>query len=580
MAKIKRCSECGSTLRIEDPSADAVTCEFCGAVSSVRDADAAPVAQEAGPARPSSQAGLSTSPCTVIELQTQDDLASIRRRLDQVADGRVALVIPWDMQFLSRKLDLDLLRREAERRQFEIAIVSADFERRGLARRSGVPAFASAADAKRAQKWSAQSLAPVGPPPRHWWEEEIELRPRPRSRWLRFLPPWFDWVKLGIRLLVFLLALAVVVVSTYVIVPSGSVTLVPASREFVTIVPVSTDVEIEEVNHAAGLIPARKVGEYFEGSIEVETTGVMNLVTGRATGEVEFTNLLAQDYVVPKGTIVRTSSTSYPIRFRTTADTVVPAAGRATAPIEALEDGVGNVGAFQINVVEGVAASAVALINPEPTTGAEPREARVVTQADYERGQTLLMQQLLDQAYDELSRNYLEPSEILLRQSLRIAAMPKLAYDRFVTEQADTVSVNMRVLVDGWAVDVDNAEAVAYVALSRRIPPGYRLMDARFEVGEAAEENVGPGDFTFFVTAYGEADAMLNPGEAVHLVRGQRLDAARNRLVANLPLAEEPQIAHWPDWPDRLDWLERMPLLALRIDVQVESPTEAAAQAR
>jgi hypothetical protein len=565
-------------LRIEDQSADLVTCEFCGSVSSMRDADVTPMAPEVKPSATSPQVRHHPAQCAVIELQTQDDLASIQRRLDQVKDERVVLVIPWDMQFLSRRLDFDLLRREIERRQLEVAIVSTDFERRGLARRCGVPAFAKVSEAESVKKWRARSLEPVEAPPRHWWDVEVDLLPRPRSRLLRFLPPWFNWVKFGVRFLIFLLALLVVLVSAYVIVPSGSVTLVPASREFVTIVPVSTDLEIEEVDHEAGLIPARKIGDYFEGSIEVETTGIMNLVTGRATGEVEFTNLLAQDYVVPKGTIVRTSSTSYPIRFRTTADVVVPAAGRALAPIEALEDGVGNVGAFQINVVEGVAASAVAVINPQATSGAEPREARVVTQADYDRGQALLMQQLLGQAYDGLSEKYLEPSEILLRQSLLVEAMPKLAYDRFVTEQADKVGVNMRILVSGWAVDIDNAESVAYFALARRIPAGYRLIDARFEVGEAAEETVGPGDFTFFVTAYGEADAMLNPGEAVSLVRGQRLDEARNRLVANLPLAKEPQIRHWPDWPAQLEWLERMPLLSLRIDVKVESPTEAAAQ--
>jgi len=203
-----------------------------------------------------------------------------------------------------------------------------------------------------------------------------------------------------------------------------------------------------------------------------------------------------------------------------------------------------------------------------------------VTQADYDRGRVLLMQQLLGRAYDELSSNYLEPTEILLRQSLRVEAVPKLAYDRFVTEQADRVGVSMQILVSGWAVDVDNAEAVAYVALARRIPPGYKLMNARFEMGEAAEESVGSGDFTFFVTAYGEADAMLNPGEAASLVRGQRMTNARNRLVANLPLAEEPRITLWPDWPEELKWLERMPLLSLRVDVRVESNTEVTAQAR
>jgi hypothetical protein len=509
--------------------------------------------------------------CEVVELQTQDDLASIRRRLAGVKGGRVALLVPWDMQFLSRELDLDLLRREAERWQLEIAVVCTDFERRGLARRCGFPAFASASEAQSIKGWRIRSPEAVEPPPRHWWDREVDLRPRLRPRLLRLFSPWLNWIRLGIRPIIFLAALLVVVVSAYVIVPSASMTLVPARREFVTIVPVSTDVEIEDVDHAAGLIPARKVGDYFEGYAEVETTGVMNLVTGRATGEVEFTNLLAQDYVVPAGTIVRTSSTSYPIRFRTTAPGVVPAAGRAMAPIEALEDGVGNVGAYQINQVEGVAASAVAVINPKPTTGAEPREVRVVTQADYERLRILLMQQLRDRAYEELGSTYLEPSEILLRQSLLVEAVPKLAYDRFVTEQADKVGLSMRILVSGWAVDVDNAEAVAYFALTRCIPSDYRLMSARFEVGEAAEETIGPGQFTFFVTAYGYADAMLDPNAAVSLTHGRRLVDARARLVASLPLAEEPRIVLWPEWPKSLKWLERMPLLPLRITVKVES---------
>jgi hypothetical protein len=365
--------------------------------------------------------------------------------------------------------------------------------------------------------------------------------------------------------------LSIVAGSTYVIVPRSVVTLVPAGRKFSIIVPVSVDPDIEEIDHASRLIPARRVGIEIEGYAEVETTGVMDLVAGRATGEVLFTNLLAQDYVVPAGTVVRTSSTSYPIRFRTTADIAIPAGGQATAPIEALEDGVGNVGAFQINQVEGVAASAVRVINPEQTTGAEPRETRVVTQGDYDRLASQLMQQLLDQAYVDMSNTLLEPSEILLRQSLRVEAVPKRAYTRFVTEQADTVGLNMRLLVSGRAVDVDNAEAVAYIALSRRIPPGYELVDASFELGEVAEEDIGPGRFTFFVTAHGYADAALDTGVAVSLIRGKRVADARESLLAELPLAEEPEIVLWPEWPERLKWLERLPLVPVRINVRVVS---------
>ena len=477
------------------------------------------------------------------------------------------LVLPWEMRFLSRELDFEVLRREADRGQLEIAIVSADPERRHLARGCGFPAFGSVEEAQRTEVWPARSLVAVEPPPSHWWEEEVALRPlpvRPHGRWL-------DWVKLGSRAIVFLLVLLVLAGTAYLVVPSAVVTLVPAGREFTTIVPVSVDPDVEAVNHADRIVPARRVGIEIEGYAEVETTGVMDVILGRAVGTVLFTNLLAQDYVVPAGTVVRTSSTSYPIRFRTTADVAVPAGGQATVPIEALEERIGNVGAFQINQVEGVAASAVRVTNPEPTTGAEPKEARVVTQADYDQVQRLLMGQLLDQAYVEMG-DLLEPTEILLRQSLRIEAVPKQSYTRFISEQADTVGLDMRVLVSGLAVDADNAESVAYVILSRRPPPGYTLVDARFELGEVAEEDIGPGLFTFFVTARGYAAAALDADAAINLIRGQPVADARERLVAELPLAEPPRLAIWPDR------LERMPLLPLRIRVEVLPQGQAAGQ--
>jgi len=502
--------------------------------------------------------------CSVVELQPQDDFASVWHCLSWVARGRVALVIPWDIRILSRPLDFDLLRREADRWQLEVAIVSADPERRRLARGCGFPAFANVEEAQETAVWRSRLSELVEPPPRSWWEDDVVLRPRA----VRPHSVWFNWVKLGVHVVIFVLALLMLAGSAYVVVPSCVVTLVPAGREFTTIVPVSVDPDVETVDHVTQVIPARRVGIEVESYAEVETSGIMNMAAGRAAGDVLFTNLLAQDYVVPAGTVVRTSSTSYPMRFRTTTDVAVPASGQATVPVEALEDGVGNVGAFQINRVEGVAASAVRVINPGPTTGAEPKETRVVTQADYDRVRRKLMRQLLDQAYVEMG-DLLEPTELLLRQSLRIEAVPKEAYTRFVTEQADTVGLAMRLLVSGLAVDVDNAEAVAYINLSRRLPPGYALVDASFELGEVAEEDIGPGRFTLFVTARGYAAAALNTETALSLIRGQSIADARERLLAEFPLAEEPGVVLWPEWPEWLKWLERLPLLSLRISVQV-----------
>lgn len=517
---------------------------------------------------------------TVLELRPHDDLASVCNRLDLVDEGRVVLLLPWDLRFLSRELDFDLLKREAKRRQLELAVVAADPRRRRMAHGCGFPAFASVEGAQAADAWDGRASGVPEPPPRDWWEEEIDLRPRPARR----PSPWVERAGRGIRVGAFILAILALVGGAYVVVPSAEVTIVPVGETFTAIVPVSVDPERESIGRGredglGGIVPARRVGLEIEGSTEVETSGTANVAAGRATGEVSFTNLLAQSYVVPAGTIVRTSSTSYPIRFRTTADVTVPAAGQATAPIEALDERTGNVGAFRINQVEGVAASAVRVINPEPTTGAEPEEIPVVVHADYDRVRERLTHQLIDRAYGEL-HSLLKPTEFLPRQSLRVEAVPKKAYSHLIGEQADRLGLNMRLLVSGQAVSVDDVEEIARGALSQRLPSGYRLVDTHYELGEVAEEDIGPGWFTFFVTARGYGAAALETGEAVDLIRGRRVADARERLHRALPLAEDPRLAIWPEWPQPLGWLERVPLLPLRISVQVVPQARTTSRSR
>ncbi len=512
--------------------------------------------------RPDGPSRLTADNSSVIELQPHDDLASIRYRLDGVDDPRVILSLPWDLRFLSRALDFDLLRREAERCQLDIAIVSLDPERRRVAHAQGFPAFESVDAARSSAGWHSRPLEKPTRPPRYWWEPDVDLR---RCS-TRSLPTWLDWLRQGLRVGAFVLALLVLAGSAYVIVPSADVVIIPSGRRVTTVAPVFVDPEIERIepldDGPGAIIPSRRVGVEVGGYAEVETSGSRSVATGRATGEVLFTNLLMQDYVVPAGTIVRTSSTSYPIRFRTTSDVAVPADGQATVSIEALERGVGNVAALRINRVEGVAASAVRVTNPQPTTGAEPEDVPAVAQEDYDRVRDLLTQQLLDKANADLG-GLLEATEFAPRQSLRVEAVPKKSYTHFIGEEAEKVGLDMRLLVSGQAVDVADAESVAYRALSQKLPDGYRLVDAQFELGEVAEEDVGPGQFTFFVTGRGYAAASLNTEQIVDLIRGRRVPRARQALEETLPLDEAPRFTVWPEWVGRL------PLLPLRINVDV-----------
>jgi hypothetical protein len=487
-------------------------------------------------------------------------MAAVRQRLDLVETRQVVLVLPWDQELLARALDLEILSRAAIRRTLEIAVVSPDPEVRGLVRRSGFRSFRTLSDAGRASSWSTPKEKLVPAPAVPWWQEPARLRPRP----IRIRPGWTRWLAVGFRVIVFLLAVSVVAAGLYGVVPSAKITLVPAGEAFTVIVPVYAARDLENVDEMARLVPARPVGLEVDGFLEVPTTGRLDVALGRTSGEVLFTNLLFQNYSVPAGTVVRTSSTSYPIRFQTTADLLVPAGGQATVAIESLADGVGNISAYQINQVEGIAESAVRVINPQSTTGSDATEVRVVTQADRDRARELLMGRVLEDAHYQLSSlDVLEPGEVVPRQSLVIQAVPKEAYTRFIGEQAESVGLELRLLVSGLAVDVEQARLVAQSVLQDQLPDGYSLVEAWFEVGDIAEEDIGPGEFTIFVTAHGYASAELDTEGAIEDIAGSRLEDASARLVADLPLAQPPTIVLWPAQMDRL------PLLPLRIAVEV-----------
>lgn len=493
----------------------------------------------------------------VIHLQSDDDLTVLRHRMRQAQNGRVVIVLPWETRLFSRPLDGELVLREAERLGIEVAIVSEDPDRRAYVRWIGLPAFASVEEATAARDWPYPERPSLEPPPRAWWEEEIPLQPPP----VRPLPTWAREVRQGIRVTVFLATLLFLLAFAYAVVPQATVTLVPTVQPIRTVVSVTAGLETQGVDTASGQIPARRVGDYFDGDLEVETTGTAAYESGRATGTVLFTNLLGQEIRVPARTIVRTSAGAFPVRFATTQEVTVPPFGQAPAPIEALEEGpVGNVGAGLINQVEGVAALALKVINPEPTRGGGLQEVRAVSQEDMDRAREQLTGQLLEEAYRAL-QGYLEPTEVLFRQSLEIQAA-EVSYDRFLYERADTLTVHLRLLITGMAVDRDNAEAVAYASLVRRLPPDHVLVDTDFIMQEPASGPEG-GRLTFSVYGIGYAAANIDPEAVRRTIRGKSVAQATELLMEKWPLAEPPQMEIWPRW------LKRLPLLPIRITVQV-----------
>ncbi|HOT90824.1 MAG TPA: baseplate J/gp47 family protein [Anaerolineae bacterium] len=500
----------------------------------------------------------------IIRITPADDRYTVRAALLHTPEPRVLLVLPWDIEKgWSHPLDYEVLSRAAQERGLEVAWVIDDIGRRPLARAAGFPLFESeeAAQAHLARKGTFPPLrVPRRPtrPRRPWWAEEPQ-RPKPLRQ--KRQPLWMMALEAGVASVVLLTLLF----TALLLVPSAHIVLTPQSMTFSRVVPVSVDPELNEVDLQRGLIPSRRIGDEFEAYVEVGTSGRGFSLSGRAVGQVLFTNLLGQDYRVPAGTVVRTTAGSYPVRFATTQEVIIPAFGQVMAPIEALEEGPsGNVDPYQINLIEGVVGFAARVTNPDATQGAQSTAVATVAEADRERAWNLAVQKIMAEAYNGLQDPaYLQPGEFLPHQDLVIQATPKQAYTHMVGEQTPVLGLSLRLLVTGQAVNVAHVQAIAYRQLAAQLPEGYRVQDARFEYGEAAEEDVGPGLFTFYVTTHGLAAPNINTDEVISLTKGQPVKEATTLLMKAFPLAQAPQITVKPDW------FPYIPFLPIRTTVEV-----------
>lgn len=484
-----------------------------------------------------------------IKIQTTDDRYTIRETLRRVGDDQVLIMLPWEIdRGWIEPLDFEVQRRVAQVRNLNVAWVIQDPARRPAARQVGFKVFKdeAAALAHLAERHGAgevRSTLPEERPHLPWW---APLPRRPKAPARERPPTWL----LALETMVLLVVLGVVVVAFLLAVPSATVVLKPATIAYSRIVPISVDPALDGVDLQRGVIPSQRIGEEFEGYAEVATSGRGFAFSGRAIGQVLFTNLLGQEYRVPAGTIVRTSSGSYPVRYETTADVTIPAFGQAQAPVQALEEGPsGNIDAYQINLVEGVVGFAVRVTNPAPITGAESQTVRIVSQADRERAWALAAEQVMAQAYDGLQAlASQEPGRFLPQQTLVIQAAPKAAYTHLVGERTDTLGLSLRLLVTGESIRGRDAQAVAHRQLVTQLPEGYTLVDAQYEFGEAAEEDIGPGRFTFFIKAHGYAGARIDEGQVLEVVQGARVEDAADELAQALPLAQPPEITVTPSW--------------------------------
>jgi hypothetical protein len=466
----------------------------------------------------------------VIHLEVDDDITTVRARLEKAKAQRVLLVVPPGCQAFDSLLDFKLLQRYAESLTLEVALVTKASKIRVLARQLGFSVFISARRGQKA-KWR---------------------RPKAIPRWGRRL----SWSERIFAAFVFVVTLSVLLASALLIVPSAEVTLVPAGEAVNATLQVQADPELETINYETGQIPARVVKAQIEGTAQIPTTGTKDAPDEPARGKVFFVNKINQPVTVPKGTVVATSTGST-IRFTTVEDVTLPetVGGTVEGEVVALDPGPsGNVGANLINSVEGPLSLQVKVTNPEQMQGGSVKQVGMVTTADKERLKAVLLQQL-QQGVHALLSEQLSEGEFLPPESVAVDHIVSEMYDKFVEEEADILTLDMEVMFGGIAIEEEDANALIEAALKAEVRDGFTLASQGLEYQRGEITGVEDGKVSFAARGTGSTVAQIDVSAVKEAIRGRPLDWVEEYLSQNLRLKEAPIIKVTPTWPGGMPWL-------------------------
>lgn len=515
----------------------------------------------------------------VIDVTPTDGMPAIQQRLAQAGAERVVLALSDGAHQLANEVRLDLLQRQASRQSVQLALATRHLATQEAARRLGLPVFNTVAQAQGASAWPTLTVAPavverepgvtrLNRRTQRWLDRARRPRTaRSRNRDIQAIsarPVNQRWLSAAGLLLLLAVTSTIVIGSILLLVPAGTITIVPSQQPVLASVTVRASPATEEVNVTNNLVPARQIEVLVEETAQIPTTGKRDVPDKAAVGTITLVNQRNQDLLVPAGTIVRTSTGSN-VRFKTLSDVTVGPRGSAQTRIEAVDPGpAGNVPAGRINRIDGLGV-ALRVLNEAPTGGGTVRQGSTVTAADKERLRVSLLAQLQQRAYTRLGEQ-LEEGEFVPPESVETLVM-SMVYDSFTDEARDTVGLTMRLLARAIAVDDRGGEELALRALQEQMPPNSRLLadslkynTSTFTVQEENQQKV----VDFSVSASGTVVEDVDSGRIRAAVVGLTPAEAQAYVQRVWNLQQPPEVSVTPDW------LGRLPVIPFRVKVHVD----------
>lgn len=457
----------------------------------------------------------------LVLVDPEDDLASVRGKLEQVSGETVFLTIPVGVPALRSPLEFRILARLAHELATDVIVVTADGERRRLARQEGFRT-----------RSSVRSVRELIGPRRPAYLSVFEWLPIPRP----------GTVLLTLFVMAAALALGVLVL------PVMRIRVVAAAQPVQEVVEVQVDPNVRAVDPARRVLPGEVLQQRLEVVDSVPTTGIKTVGRERAKGQVTFVNRNSSEVIVPQGTIVVARSGA---KFATDEHLRVPAlsAVGARVGITAVDAGSsGNVGAGEINRMERPIAG-LTVRNNEPTDGGTDAEVKVVAEEDLARLKEMLVKKARDQAAIELAARA-GPDRSLPVHSVRVRTESE-SYDRTVGTEGEQLTGRMVLTASGVAFVNQELNSVVEKSVLGRAGEGYKTVAGLLKLSPPEVVAVEDQKLKLRVAASGTVTSSLDAARIADMVRGSTVGEARSVLAEIPGQARPPQVEMWPAWADR-----------------------------
>ncbi|MGD0610035.1 MAG: baseplate J/gp47 family protein [Anaerolineales bacterium] len=484
----------------------------------------------------------------VIQLDSHDDVISIRDKMSWAKTPRVLLVFPRRSRILTRPLDLRLIKRHADGLGIQLALVSRSTEVRQAAEELKIPVFRNSSIAQRSAWPEREKGSPAfrrGPPP--------DL---PRMRQEAF-PAEGRWRNLpALRLGLFSLAVLTVLGLLLLFVPSATIDLKPTKRTQSLTLPIRASPDFKTVN-SLGSVPAQTDLVVVEATRTLQATGSKVIPDRPAQGEIRFSNLTTSLVGIPSGTIVQTQGDPA-VRFTTSEDGVVEAGVSKTVdvPIQALDTGsAGNLPAGQLVVMVGDLGASVSVSNPDPTTGGTDRVVAVATLDDRQRLYNALLQDLRQAAIAQFDRTH-DPGDVLLPGTLSVAQVLSETYIPAEGQPGEQLTLDLQLQLQEQFVKGSDLQTLALSVLNSTLPAGQIPLPGSVSVHAQSTPVTGTdGSSHWQMQVQQTLQPRIDSLSVGQLVQGLRIPEASQKLSKAYPLATRPIIRMVPSWWPVLPWL-------------------------